>query len=137
MNPSSARTAGLVGFAFAVLCACASTRASRIEPVQLDEDSLMAKLRADVKSAPGAALALADEAEQRFGDSPAAEERRALAISALINLQRIGSARSRAYDYLRRYPNGPYTATVAAMTGVHPVPEEPDHGPATPPCDAR
>ena len=97
----------------------------------------MAKLRGAVKTAPAVALSLADEGEQRFGDSPGAEERRALAISALVNLQRIGSARSRTYEFLRRYPHGPYAAHVAAMTGVHGAPGGPDAGPGTLACDAR
>jgi hypothetical protein len=85
----------------------------------------MDKLRSDLRSNPVSALALADEGEQRFADSPNAEERRALAIQALINLDRIGAARSRAYQFLARYPDGPYSAHVAAMTGVHPTPTGP------------
>ena len=122
---------------FAMIGCVSSGGPSSADPAALDEPSLMARLRAQVKTSPAAALSLADEGEQRFGDSPAAEERRALAISALINLQRIGSARSRAYDFLRRYPNGPHTSHVAAMTGVHPPPTRPDAGPPTHPCDAR
>jgi hypothetical protein len=137
MKRRRASVAGAVGITLAVLAGCASTGTPPTEPAPLDEVSLMAKLRADVKAAPSVALSLADEGEQRFGDSPGAEERRALAISALINLQRIGSARSRAYDFLRRYPSGPYTAQVAAMTGVHLVPGGPDAGGGTPSCDAR
>lgn len=97
----------------------------------------MAKLRADVNEAPAAALSLADEGERRFGDSSEAEERRALAIFALIDLQRIGSARSRAYEFLRRYPCGPYSARIIAMTGVHFVPGGPDAGQGTPSCDVH
>ena len=97
-------------------------------PAALDEPALMTKLRAEVKPAPAAALALAEEGEQRFGDSQIAEERRALAIQALINLQRIGDARSRAYQFMERYPDGPFSANVAAMTGVHVTPR----GPAEP-----
>jgi hypothetical protein len=97
----------------------------------------MARLRVEVEKAPAVAVSLVDEGELRFGDSPLAEERRALAISALINLQRIGSARSRAYDFLRRYPEGPYTAHVATMTGVHLPPSAPDAGPSTHTCDAH
>jgi hypothetical protein len=118
---------------------CANrAKAPPAAPALLDEPSLMAKLRAEVKTAPDAALRLADEGEQRFGESPAAEERRALAIDALVNLQRIGSARSRAYGFLGRYPNGPYANHVAVMTGVHPPPAGPStSGPSVPSCDAR
>lgn len=96
-----------------------------IAPATLDEPALMARLRETVGTHPASALTLADEGEQRFGDSQAAEERRALAITALIKLDRIGSARSLAYDFLRRYPDGPYAANVAAMTGVHLTPSGP------------
>jgi hypothetical protein len=110
-----------------VVAACASTsgQAATMAPAQLDEPALMEKLRGDVKPNPASALALADEGERRFADSPSAEERRALAIQALINLDRIGAARSRAYQFLARYPDGPYSAHVQAMTGVHPTPAGP------------
>jgi alkanesulfonate monooxygenase SsuD/methylene tetrahydromethanopterin reductase-like flavin-dependent oxidoreductase (luciferase family) len=95
-----------------------------------DEPALMASLRASVKPDPAKALALADEGERQFGESPLAEERRALAIRALINLQRIGTARSRAYGFLVRYPNGPYSSEIALMTGVHAPPGgSPQKGP--------
>jgi hypothetical protein len=110
-----------------LVSACASTsgQATTTAPAQLDEPALMEKLRGDVKPNPASALARADEGERRFADSPSAEERRALAIQALINLDRIGTARSRAYQFLSRYPDGPYSAHVAAMTGVHPTPTGP------------
>ena len=82
----------------------------------------MERLRQEAKPSPAAALANADQAEARFGESPFAEERRALAIQALVGLDRIGEARSRAYQFLDRYPNGPFTAQVQALTGVHPPP---------------
>jgi len=109
-------------------CARRQSTEARAVPAPLDETALMAKVRQSVESAPAEALALADEGEQRFGDSAAAEERRALAISALINLQRIGAARSRAYDFLRRYPDGPYSNHVSVMTGVHASPAGPAGG---------
>lgn len=82
----------------------------------------MESLRQSAKASPAAALADADQAEARYGESPFAEERRALAIQALVGLDRIGEARSRAYQFLERYPNGPFTAQVQSMTGVHPSP---------------
>jgi outer membrane murein-binding lipoprotein Lpp len=111
-----------------ILAGCASRgqpTAAAAAPATLDEPALMAKLRADVKAAPASALSLADEGERRFGDSAAAEERRAVAISALINLGRIGEARSRAYPFMERYADGPHAANVAAMTGVHATPKGP------------
>jgi hypothetical protein len=111
-----------------VAAACASTSGSAATTAgraELDEAAMMEKLRSDLKTNPASALALAEEGEQRFADSPLAEERRALAIQALINLGQIGAARSRAYQFLARYPDGPYSAHVAAMTGVHPTPVGP------------
>jgi len=108
-----------------IAAGCASGGKPPAAKAGVDEPALMAKLRADVKPAPASALLLAEEGEKRFGDSAAAEERRALAISALINLGRIGEARGRAYPFMERYPNGPYSANVAAMTGVHVTPRGP------------
>ena len=111
-----------------LVATCASTSGSAATtagPAKLDEPALMEKLRGDLKTNPASALALAEEGEQRFADSPSAEERRALAIQALINLDRIGAARSRAFQFLARYPDGPFSAHVAVMTGVHPTPTGP------------
>jgi hypothetical protein len=117
------------GLALSLLAAaCASTSGHATTTAAragLDEPTLMEKLRSDLQPNPASALALADEGEHRFADSPRAEERRALAIQALINLDRIGAARSRAYEFLAHYPDGPYSAHVAAMTGVHPSPAGP------------
>jgi hypothetical protein len=98
----------------------------------LDESSLMRRIRSEIETAPSSALALAEDGERRLGDSASAEERRALVIQALIKLDRIGAARSRAYQFLERYPNGPYSAHVAAMTGVHLTPTGPAGSPANP-----
>jgi hypothetical protein len=116
-----------------MLCACASGKKPAATPTPPDEAALMDKIRAEVKTSPEAALEETEAAERRFGDSPLAEERRALAIDALINLQRIGAARSKASQFVERYPNGPYTAHVSAMTGVHVVPAGPGK-PSTCPC---
>jgi hypothetical protein len=107
---------------------CASgerTGTAQIKPVEVDEPALMGKIRIGAQSDPTTAFALIEEGEHRFGDSAFAEERRAAAIQALIDLNRIGAARSRAYQFLERYPNGPYSAHVAAMTGVHLTPKGP------------
>jgi outer membrane protein assembly factor BamD (BamD/ComL family) len=113
-------------------CGCAGSQKAPATPAQPDEAALMEKIRAEIKTAPQAALEETEEAERRFGESPMAEERRALAIDALINLQRIGAARSKASSFLERYPDGPHTAHVQAMTGVHPTPAGP--GKSTCPC---
>ena len=115
-----------------VATGCASSGKPATAPVpaaELDEPALMEKIRSGAKSNPAAALALTEEGERRFGNSAYAEERRAVAIQTLIDLNRIGAARSRAYPFLERYPEGPYSAHVAAMTGVHLTPTGPSgHG---------
>lgn len=82
----------------------------------------MESLRQEAKASPSTVLADADAAEARYGESAFTEERRALAIQALVDLDRIGEARSRAYLFLDRHPDGPFTARVQALTGVHPAP---------------
>lgn len=127
---------GLVaaGILAALVCAaaCASSRASAGQVTAADEASVMTGIREQLARAPGAALARIEEAERTFGESRFAEERRALAITALIDLDRIGEARSRAYRFLARYPDGPYAAHVQAMTGVHPMPKGPTRAPVSP-----
>jgi outer membrane protein assembly factor BamD (BamD/ComL family) len=93
--------------------------------VSPEETALMDRIRKDVRADPQTAVNLADEGEKRFPDSPLREEREALAIDALINMQKMGSARGRADFFLRRYPNGKYAAHVGNMTGVHPTPGGP------------
>ena len=93
--------------------------------VSPEETALMERLRKSVRSDPTTAVELADEGEKRFPDSPLREEREALAIDALIDLQKMGSARGRAEFFLRRYPNGKYAAHVGNMTGVHVTPSAP------------
>jgi len=116
----------LLSLLVVVGCANAGKPATaQVKPAELDEPALMEKLRIVAKSDPAAALALTEEGQRRFGDSARAEERRAAAIQALIDLNRIGAARSRAYQFLERYPDGPYSAHVAAMTGVHLTPTGP------------
>jgi hypothetical protein len=112
-------------------CAAGNNQSATTNPrAPMDEPSLMDKLRLCAKSDPTLALVLSDEGERRFGESPFAEERRAVAIQALIDLDRIGAARSRAYPFLERYPNGPYASHVAAMTGVHLTPVGPARRPS-------
>jgi hypothetical protein len=93
--------------------------------VSPEETALMEGIRKAVKTDPQTAVKLADEGEQRFPDSPLREERESLAIDALINLQKMGSARGRADFFLRRYPSGKFAAHVGNMTGVHPTPAGP------------
>ena len=120
---------GLIMLLLAVGCATSGKPSSKqVQTTDMDEPALMEMIRGQAKSDPTAALAMVEDGERRFGNSPFAEERQAAAIQALIDLNRIGAARSRAYPFLERYPNGHYSAHVAAMTGVHVIP----NGPADP-----
>ena len=120
---------------FALACACGGTQATTqpdpslakttVPAVSPEETALMDKLRANVEMEPQVAVDLADEGEKLFPESPMREEREAMAIRGLINLQKIGSARGRAELFLQRYPNGPFTAYVQNMTGVHVTPGAP------------
>jgi hypothetical protein len=91
----------------------------------LDEPALMQQIRAYVKSDPPLAEALAREARQRFADSPDADERDALLVDALINQQKIGSARSETYYYFDHHAGGRFAEHLLVMTGVHPRPAGP------------
>ena len=79
----------------------------------------MESLRQEAKPSPAAALADADRAEARFGESPFAEERRALAIQALVDLGRVGDARARAYQFLDRYPIYTFKPEQLQFAGVN------------------
>jgi hypothetical protein len=116
-------------------CACGGTQAttqpdpglakSTVPAASPEETALMDKLRANVEMEPQVTVDLADEGEKRFPESTMREEREAMAIRGLINLQKIGSARGRAELFLKRYPDGPFTAYVQNMTGVHVTPGAP------------
>jgi hypothetical protein len=88
-----------------------------------NEAELVPLLAALWEKEPDRALALAEQGEKRFGDSPRAVERRLYEIKALVKLGRIGSARTRAERYLAAYPPGPMTDEVERLTGVHRRPE--------------
>ena len=90
-----------------------------------DDTLLMQKIRESVKKDPALAVSLAYEARRSFPASPRAEERDALLIDGLINLQKIGAARDEAERYLERYPNGRYASYIFAMTGASPRPKGP------------
>lgn len=88
-----------------------------------NEEALVHTLSAIWQTEPERALALAEEGDRRFGDSPRAVERRLYEIKSLVKLGRIGSARTRAERYLASYPPGPMTDEVERLTGVHRRPE--------------
>jgi len=49
-----------------------------------------------------------------------AQKLKVLEVQALVKNGQIGTARGRASDYFERWPNGPDTATLEALTGAHP-----------------
>jgi hypothetical protein len=85
----------------------------------VNESELLSALSATWRSDPLRALALAEDGERRFGESPRAVERRFHEIKALVELGRVGKARSKAERYLELYPPGPMTDEVERLTGVH------------------
>jgi hypothetical protein len=95
--------------------------------VAIHEPALMQQIRDIVKSNPTLALQLAQEARQRFQDSPDSDERDKLLVEALINLQRIGEARVETGYYYRHHPSGRYAGFLFTMTGARP---DPPSGPA-------
>ncbi|HEX6275666.1 MAG TPA: hypothetical protein VFZ53_21645 [Polyangiaceae bacterium] len=86
---------------------------------EIDESELLKALSTSWKSDPARALSLAEDGDRRFAESPRAVERRLYEIKALVELGRIGKARSKAERYLELYPPGPMTDEVERLTGVH------------------
>jgi len=78
----------------------------------LREAKLVAKARSNLARDPARALALADEAERDFPRGQLVEERRALAIRALIALGRVDEAQRRAEPFLAEYGRGAHAAAV-------------------------
>lgn len=96
-------------------------------PAAESETEGMVRLRTLVRTDPERAVTLAAELDGRSAsDSPHAEERSALAIDALVNLGKIGKARSRAVEHYRRFPAGAHAEHIEQLTGAHPRPASPD-----------
>lgn len=57
------------------------------------------------------------------------EERAAREVDALVAEGRIGEAHTQARLFVQRYPDGPFTAHVVALMGVHPHREGPPLAP--------
>ena len=85
-----------------------------------DEQSLMQQLRDALTNNPRLAETLAREGQQRFPDSPNADERDMLLVGALFNQGRMDSARTEAYFYFVRHPGGRFTKDLSALTGAVP-----------------
>ena len=78
----------------------------------LREARLVARARAALDHDPKRALSLTRRAEDEFPDGQLVEERRALAIRALVALGRTDEARRRADAFLARYSRGAHAAAV-------------------------
>jgi hypothetical protein len=88
-----------------------------------NEAELLSSMRESWQSDPTLTLTLAKWGDERFGETPKAVERRYLEIKALVRLERIGKARSRAESLLELYPPGPMTDEIERLTGVHRRPQ--------------
>jgi len=73
------------------------------------------------------ALALSADPTSPSG-GPAAEARRAMIITLLVDLGKMDEARQRVYLYIGEYPDSPYLPLVEGKTGVHPRPFGPSPG---------
>ncbi|MGB8295583.1 MAG: hypothetical protein WCG85_09165 [Polyangia bacterium] len=88
--------------------------------IALDEDSAMQQIRASLLDNPRLAETLAREGRQRFPDSPQADARDALLVTALMNQARIERARIEAYYYFDHHPDGRFGDRVSFLTRVRP-----------------
>jgi hypothetical protein len=78
----------------------------------LQETKLVAKARSNLAHDPARALALAEQAERDFPQGQLVEERRALAIRALVALGRLDEAERRAGPFLAEHGRGAHAAAV-------------------------
>jgi hypothetical protein len=88
--------------------------------IESSDDMLMQKLRNTVDVNPTLALQLAQDGQNRFGESGFADERAFLRMRAQVNLRDIASARQNAEQFFRRYPQSPFAERVFRLTGMHP-----------------
>jgi hypothetical protein len=87
------------------------------------ESDYLQQLRALNKSDKSAALLLVEQGEQWYRDhGPAAEARRAMRVTLLVDLGRMPEARSFAREFIGKYPESPYRPLVQGVTGIHPRP---------------
>ena len=71
-------------------------------------------------TAPSVASATRSFAELLPRNEREAQRLWVIEVRALVAQARLGAARDRARDYFERWPNGPDTATLVALTGVQP-----------------
>lgn len=75
-----------------------------------------------------AALEWARSGEDWYGDaSPHTDARRAVAITALVDLGRMKQARREVREFIERHPDSRYRPLVQGVTGIHPRPGAPPH----------
>jgi len=99
----------------------ASLRATPSGPPELDEPSLMAKLRELADSNPEYSLGLARTGNKRFADSSEAAEREWYICKALVNLQDFYGAREEARLMVTRYPGTPWSLDVQRHLLTNPL----------------
>lgn len=78
----------------------------------LDEARLVARARASLTTDPQRSLSLAEQAEEQFPQGQLVEERRAIAIRALVALGRHDEARRRADVFLAKFSKGAHAQSV-------------------------
>jgi hypothetical protein len=89
-------------------------------PRVVDKESLIQRLHVLEGTNPGLAASLALEDRQRFPNSPDAEERELILVTALHNQRDIDGAKREAWYYFMHYPNGRFTAFLSGLTGIEP-----------------
>lgn len=78
----------------------------------LREARMVARARASLAADPARAFELAEQAERDFPEGQLIEERRAIAIAALVALGRMDEARPRAQRFLARFSRGAHADAV-------------------------
>ena len=101
----------------------APARAAPVAPATAapsTEASLVQRARSALEADPAQALALADEADDRFPSGALVEERQVVAIEALVRLGRVDEARTRGSHFLRRFPASVHQRRVETLLGADP-----------------
>ena len=93
-----------------------------------DADDYLRKLEMLAQSDKPAALAYARQGEDWYGDNGVrAEARCAMAITLLVDLDRMKDARREVRQFIQTYPESRYRPLVQGVTGIHPRPGAPEH----------
>jgi hypothetical protein len=93
--------------------------ASLPSAAQLDEATLMTRLRGIAAADPAAAVELAHEGNRRFADTADAPERSSILVHALAAQGRSSEARGEAETMVNHYPDSPWVREVERFTGAH------------------